>query len=434
MLHPNYLSRREQFFNSLANEEVAIIFAPPLKARSNDVNYLFRQDNNLWYLTGFPECGAIGVFYKRNQQQYYWLFCQAKDPVMEVWEGRRFGQARALVDFSPDRVFKLEEFAHGLHCLEHQEVANTSALVDYESIRQDLYGIHANTAKANLEDVWLRNTKAHLIDHGPILAKMRACKDSLELSSLQEAVDISVLAHKQAMQATKPGSYEFQIAAILEYQFASAGGYTAYSPIVAGGDNACVLHYNTNREPLHDGKLLLIDAGCEYGQYAADITRTFPINGKFSSRQAAVYEVVYQAQQAAIRSVKPGLPWMSLEETVISVLVDGLLDLGIMQGSKESIIANKAYTSFYPHSFGHFLGLDVHDASEYPISKHELLLSPGMVLTIEPGIYIQPNTISDWQGIGIRIEDDIVVTDNGCKVLSSNLASELNEVEYICNH
>ncbi|WP_440874316.1 Xaa-Pro aminopeptidase [Thalassotalea sp. PLHSN55] len=424
--------RREKLFASLPDNSIAVFAANNEVTRSNDTEYLFCQDKNFYYLTGFNEPDALLVMVKSAQNSCY-LFCREKDELQEVWHGRRIGQENAKADYGFDHAYTLADIEQML-----PELINGKAALYY------LQG--ANPSLDLQVASWLKQVKAGsrtgnkapqtLVDAKPLLDDMRLFKSENELTIMRQVNVISGGAHQRAMEKSAVGKFEYQIEAEILHEFARHGArFAAYNSIVAGGDNANILHYTDNCEVLADNDLLLIDAGGELAGYAADITRTFPINGKFTDAQKAIYQLVLDSQIAAIEAIKPGCNFAHLNTLVGEILTTGLYDLGILQGDLAELINENACKKYFIHGLGHWLGLDVHDVGDYQANdKREQLraFETGMVMTIEPGIYIPATDESvdaKWRGIGVRIEDNIAVTDQGHENLTVNAPKSVHDIE-----
>jgi Xaa-Pro aminopeptidase len=386
--------------------------------RNRDTHYPYRTDSYFHYLTGFPEPEAVAVIVGDEQPQSV-LFCRDKDLEREIWDGFRYGPEGAKEAFGFETTHSIRE----LDALMPQLLANRPAVYCH---------LGADSAWDARVLGWINNVReqvrtgvsapAEIRDLHALLDEMRVVKDATEVQIMRRAAAISSVAHRRAMQLAAPGRHEYEVEAELLHEFRRGGAQSpAYTSIVAGGANACVLHYVQNSAELHDGDLLLIDAGCELDCYAADITRTFPVNGKFSAAQQAVYELVLAAQATAIAAVKPGNTWNMPHDAAVSVLAQGMVDLKLLTGSVSGVIESQAYRKFYMHRTGHWLGLDVHDAGSYKQNGEWRTLEPGMVLTVEPGCYIRraPDVPDEYADIGVRIEDDVLVTENGCDVITT---------------
>lgn len=422
-----FQSRRARFFESLEDNSIAIFSAASDVIRNNDAEYRFRQNSDFYYLSGFEEPNAYLLLSKTNSTQKAILFNQEKDKKQEVWSGYRLGQSGAVSDLGIDEAYPVEKLSDHLTIL----LDGLTRLYFPIFLDPSLDGIVKNVINKLRTDK-RKVVPAVFIDSLPILHEMRLIKSAAEITLLSEAAEISAAGHIRAMQKCKPGMWEYQLQAEIEYEFALQGTRDiAYNSIVAGGKNACTLHYTSNNCQLNEGELVLIDAGAEYQYYAGDITRTFPINGRFSAHQAKLYQLVLDIQVSAISQVKPGASLFEINQNMIKQFVDGLLNLGIMQGDSETLIQEEAYKDFYMHGLGHYLGLDVHDVGEYGCIEKPRLLEAGMVVTIEPGLYISGDAIVDdaWKNIGIRIEDDVLVTESGSEVLTADVPKGIYEIE-----
>jgi Xaa-Pro aminopeptidase len=396
------------------------------------VHHLFRQNSDLYYLTGFEEPEAVLILAPTCEEGEYLLFNRVRDREHEIWDGPRAGQAGARKQFLADQAFPIQELSNLLPTL----LANRSTI--YYSL-----GINKSFDAVLLEALNVVRSKmrsgvqapSQFADILPSLHEMRLHKSEAEIAVMQKTADITKTAHIRAMQTCRPGQYEYELQAEIIYEFLRQGASTAaYPSIVGSGANSCVLHYIKNDKKIMDGDLVLIDAGAEYQNYAADITRTFPANGQFSAEQRAIYEIVLAAQTAAIESIKPGAPVDRTQTVVVKTITQGLLDLGILTGKLDDLIEQQAYLPFYMHRASHWLGLDVHDVGRYKIDNHWRSLAAGMVLTVEPGIYISAELSQvpkRWHNIGVRIEDDVLVTKTGYRVLSQYIPKTIDEIETI---
>jgi len=425
----NYRERRKQLLEKMPEGSIMVIAAESLKTRNNDAEYPFRQSSNFYYLTGFNEPDALLVMAK-GEEAAVTLFCPPRDPDMEIWTGYRAGPEGCVERFGADQAFNLDEIDERL-----------PKMIDGAS--QLLYPIARDKALDARVKGWLetlgRSVRSGavlpqtLADSDRLLHEMRLFKSAAEIEVMQRAATISATAHCQAMIACKPGIYEFQLESVIQAYCGSQGArFQAYTPIVAGGANACILHYIENDQPIADGDMVLIDAGCELDNYASDITRTFPANGRFSDEQAAIYDLVLKANEACIEAVRPGTCWDSLHQLSVRILTEGLIELGLLQGDLDELIEAGAFRRFYMHRIGHWLGMDVHDVGDYRVDGEWRQLAPGIVTTIEPGIYIAPDDHSveeRWRGIGVRIEDDVLVTEQGSKVLTAGVPKLRSEIE-----
>lgn len=423
-----HAERRRQVMRAMG-EGVMVIAQAPEVTRNRDTHYPYRHDSYFYWLTGFPEPEAVVVLLAGRRPRQV-LFCRDKDPERETWDGHRYGPKAAAEVFGFDAAYPIAQLDRRMP----RYLADQPAL--YVILGRDpawdtrvLGWVNAVRAKTR------RGVRApeRMIEARALLDEMRLIKDELELAHMRRAAAISVAAHRRAMRAAAPGRHEYEIEAELLYEFRRQGAAApAYTPIVASGANACVLHYTANDQPLKDGDLLLIDAGAEYAGYAADITRTFPVNGRFSGPQRAVYEIVLAAQAAAIDAVRPGTGWNVPHEVAVRILTQGLKDLKILKGELDGLIESEAYKPFYMHRTGHWLGMDVHDAGEYKLDKQWRPLLPGMTCTVEPGLYLRADderVPKAYRGIGIRIEDDVLVTAAGCEVLTLDAPKAVAEIE-----
>lgn len=426
-----FAARRHQLFRAMGQEGAAIIFSSAEKIRTGDVHYPFRQNSDFYYLTGFEEPGAVALFISGQQKDQFILFSQPSDPLVERWIGKRIGQQGALKDYGADAAFNIAELDDKIvELLGHQKIIfyHLGQEVSWDQkINQWLAKIHATTRKSYPHPSTLSDLSA-------ITYEMRVIKSPYEIELMQKACEISAVAHRKLMEKCRVGMYEYELEAQFNYDIMLKGcRFYAYPSIVGGGENACTLHYIENKFKLNDGQLVLIDAGAEYQNYAADITRTFPVNGKFTEEQALIYNLVLKAQLAVIALIKPGVSWNKLQETAELVLTQGLIDLKIIQTTLEKALEKKYYQKYYMHGIGHWLGLDVHDVGAYKLNGEWRKLEAGMVLTVEPGLYFSPDQALNkkWWNIGVRIEDDVVVTATGCAVLTAHAPKTIEEIEQI---
>lgn len=406
---------------------VVIVRAAKARIRNNDAYYPYRQNSDFLYLTGFREPEATLVLIPEEEKAV--MFCRPRDPEREMWDGAMAGLEGAVDTYGMDEAFDIAELDKRLPNLLRDRDRVFFDLGDDKVFDQQLIGWMHDLRESKRRDFHVPE-EIHGLDH--MLHDMRLYKSREELRVMKRSAQVAMEAHERAMRACRPGMNEAEIHAELLHTFVSNQCEPSYMPIVGGGANACVLHYIENNAELNDGELLLIDAGAEYDGYASDITRTFPINGKFSAEQRTLYDLVLAAQLEAIDHAREGNQWETVHDTAVRVVTQGLVDLGILEGDPETIIAEEAYTRLYVHKTGHWLGLDVHDVGEYQVDGHSRELEPGMVLTVEPGIYISPNdelVDERWRGIGIRIEDDVVVTRGDPQVLSDGLAKTADDVE-----
>ena len=427
-----HASRRQRFLDQLG-AGAAVIPAATLATHHADCEWPFRQDSDFFYLTGFDEPDAVALLLPhRPEGERFVLFVHPKDPAAEVWTGFRWGTEGAVERYGADIAHPLDQLSALLPgYLEGAEA------IAFRVGRHPAVEPLVLSAWGRQLDSYARAGAAALglVAPTPILHRLRLVKEAHELSRLREACRISAEAHELARSMTQPGMNEAEVQAAIESHFRAAGARgPAYGSIVAGGDNACVLHYTENADRMRAGDLVLIDAGCEYQGYAADITRTFPVNGRFSPEQRAIYDLVLEAQKAAIAKVKPGNTWNQPHDATVRVITRGLIKLGLLKGKERELIKAEAYRDFYMHRAGHWLGLDVHDVGDYRVDGRWRQLEPGMALTIEPGIYIAADNTKvakRWRGIGVRIEDDVVVTEQGCDVLTSDVPKRADEIEML---
>jgi len=425
-----YAQRRRELMAQMVPDSIAIIAAAPEAVRSRDTHYPYKQSTNLSYLSGFPEPQAVLVLMPGRAQGETVLFCREKDALRETWDGFRYGQQGAIEQFGMDDAFPIDDLDEILPGL-----LEGKSRVYYAIGKQPDFDRQLLDHVQQLGDSQGRGAipPGEFVDLDHTLHEMRLIKTAAELKLMRQAATISAQAHCLAMQRCTPGLYEYQLQATIEHHFADCGAAApAYTTIVGGGNNGCTLHYIDNRAPLVDGELVLIDAGCEYADYAADITRTFPVNGRFSRAQSAIYDLVLAANNAAIKAVRVGKPFNVANRVTVEVITAGLVDLGILDGEVNELIERGAYREFYMHSAGHWLGMDVHDVGDYKIQGQWREFEPGMVLTIEPGIYI-PRTAKavaeKWRGIAVRIEDNIVVKKRGVENMTRQVPVERSEIE-----
>ncbi len=425
-----YARRRKALMAQMEPNSIAILPAAPVHIRNRDAEYPYRQDSDFQYLTGFPEPEAVAVLIPDREHGEYVLFCREKDPERELWDGYRAGQDGAVAEYGADDAFPIADVDDILPGLIEGRERVYYAMGANQEFDMRLTGwINTIRSKARMGAEPPKEFVA--LDH--LLHDMRLYKSAAEIRVMQAAGDISAEAHVRAMEVCRPGMYEYQLEAELQHTFMRHGSRApAYASIVAAGRNACILHYTENSSQIRDGDLILIDAGCELDCYASDITRTFPANGRFSPEQRAIYDIVLKAQAAAFAVIGPGRDWNEAHDATVRVITAGLLELGLLRGELEELIISGAYRPFYMHRAGHWLGMDVHDVGEYRVGGEWRVLEPGMVMTVEPGIYIAPDNLdvpAKWRGIGIRIEDDVVVTREGHDVLTGNVPREADEIE-----
>lgn len=424
--------RRELLINQVGHGNIAVIASANTKTRNRDVDYPFRQESDFYYLTGFNEPDALAVFIPGREHGQYVLFCQEFDEKKALWEGVHAGLEGAVREYGADDAFPMTDLADilpGMLENKHKVFYPMGCDPDLDHhIMEWITHIRSQTRSGI-------NAPGELVSLEHTLHEMRLIKSEEEIKLIQQAIDVSAKAHIRAMKTCQAGRYEYQIEGEIIHECMDNGlRAVAYPSIVAGGENACILHYTENKAPLKEGDLLLIDAGAECDHYAADITRTFPVNGIFSVEQKLLYQLVLDAQIAAIAEVRPDVPWGDSHDASVQVLTRGLVALGLLKGDVETLIAEESYKLFYMHRIGHWLGMDVHDVGDYKIDNEWRVLEPGMVLTVEPGLYIPPDCMSvdeKWRGIGIRIEDDILVTEQGCRILSNAIPKIVADIEAI---
>ena len=425
-----YAGRRKDLMSMMADNSIAVIAAAPEKVRSKDTLYPYKQSTNFSYLSGFSEPCAVMLLIPNREQGECVLFCRDKDPLRETWDGLRLGPIEAKRALALDDAFPIDDIDDILPgLLEGKSHIYYSAGKDKAFDKQLIQWVDEVTLDKESDS----EPCCEQVDLDHLLAELRLIKSAAEIKLMRKAADISAEAHCRAMRFCQPGQYEYQLQAEIEHQFMTSGATgPAYTSIVGGGKNACILHYIENQSALKSGDLVLIDAGCEYQNYAADITRTFPINGKFSTAQAAIYDVVLAAQAAAINCISPGVTYDQANKATIEVITQGLVELGILTGDVDQLIAEGAYREFYMHSVSHWLGMDVHDVGDYKINNQWRVYEAGMLLTIEPGIYIaadNQNVDKKWRGIAVRIEDDILVTKAGREVLTDGVPKQRDRIE-----
>jgi Xaa-Pro aminopeptidase len=423
-----FARRRERLMRILGDDAIAIIPAATERIRNRDVEYPFRQDSDFLYLTGFPEPEAIAVFVPGRAAGAYVLFCRDRDPEKETWNGRRAGPDGAVADYGADVAFPIEDIDEILPGLMENRRLLCAPFGRSEQLDQRFFG-WVKQVRARARSGVRAPTEFVALEHH--VHEMRLFKSPAEMRLMRHAAAITVQAHKRAMRTTEPGLPEYAVEAEFLHEFRRGGAEPAYHSIVGGGENACILHYTENRSRLRAGDLLLIDAGCEVSGYASDVTRTFPISGTFSAPQKDLYEVVLAAQLAAIAQVRPGNHWNDPHDAAVEALTRGLKDIGVLKGRVRDLIRKEAYKPYYMHRTGHWLGLDVHDVGDYRLGDAWRLLEPGMVLTVEPGLYFGPLVKAPkvYRGLGIRIEDDVLVTRDGSEVLTAGCPKTVAEIE-----
>jgi len=424
-----YRRRRRQLMEMAGDDAILVLPAASEKVRSLDTHYPYRQDSDFWYLSGFPEPDAVLVLVPGRRHGEVILFCRERDAEREAWDGARAGQEGAVADFGMDDAFPIDDL--------------DDILPGLLEGRSRVYYHFGRDAEFDLKLIgWVNRVRSQVrhgaqpphefLELGHLLHEQRLFKSAAEVAVMDEAARISVQAHQAAMRMARAGLHEYELQAELERVFRAHDACPAYSSIVGAGHNGCILHYRDNNARSRDGDLVLIDAGAEYRNYASDITRTFPVNGRFSAEQRALHDLVGAAQAAALAQARPGVAYEAGHLAAVTVLTEGLLRLGLLKGTLEANIAEAHYKRFYRHKTGHWIGLDVHDVGDYRLAGESRLLEPGMVFTIEPGLYVSADDTSvdaRWRGIGIRTEDDVLITDNGHRVLTEGLARSADEIE-----
>jgi Xaa-Pro aminopeptidase len=423
-----YARRRRQLMQMAGEDAVLLVAAAPERMRNADAAWPYRQDSDFHYLAGFPESDAVLALLPGRKHGQVVLFCRERDPARERWHGQSIGTERAVSDYGVDDAFPIDDIDDILpgmiegrgrvYCHFGREPDFDARLLGWMRRLRQLRGGGV--------------VPKEFVALGHLLHDLRLYKSRAELKLMRASAAIAVEAHLAALQIATPGRREYEVEAELLRVVRSRGAVPAFSPIVAGGANACVMHYQSHRAALRDGELLLIDAGAELDCYASDISRSFPVSGRYSREQRALYEVVLAAQLAAIDQVRPGQPFNAAHDAAVRVLSEGLCELGLLKGDADEAVASQSYQRFFPAKTGHWLGLDVHDVGDYRVNEQSRLLEPEMVLTVEPGLYIAPDDRSvaeRWRGIGIRIEDDVAVTRDGCEVLTAAMPKQAEEIE-----
>ncbi|MCD4560582.1 Xaa-Pro aminopeptidase [Lelliottia nimipressuralis] len=429
MTQQEFLRRRQALLAHMQPGSAALIFAAPEATRSNDSEYPYRQSSDFWYFTGFNEPEAVLVLIKSDDtHNHSVLFNRVRDLTAEIWFGRRLGQDAAPEKIGVERALAFSEINEQLYQLLNGLDVVYHAQGEYAYADELVFAALDKLRKGSRQNL---SAPASLTDWRPIVHEMRLFKSPEELDVMRRAGEISALAHTRAMEKCRPGMFEYQLEGEILHEFNRHGArFPSYNTIVGGGENGCILHYTENESELRDGDLVLIDAGCEYRGYAGDITRTFPVNGKFSPAQRAVYDIVLESLETALTLFRPGTSIQDVTGSVIRIMVNGLVKLGILKGDVEELIADNAHRAFFMHGLSHWLGLDVHDVGGYGPDRSRTL-EPGMVLTVEPGLYIAPDADvpAEYRGIGIRIEDDIVITKNGNENLTASVVKKADEIE-----
>ena len=426
----NFSERRSELSKKVLDDSAIIVASSPVKSRISDTDYLYRQDSNFYYLSGYEEPESMLLIRPYAKKDNFIIFCRDRDPLKEQWDGFRSGQKGAVKDFGANKSLSISS-------------ADSLMPELLEGAKNIYYSMSSPCGLDKRINAWVDqirlNTRAgaeppqNLLSLDSIIHEMRLLKSDEEIEVMKQAAEITTEAHIRAMKAVKPGMFEYQLEAEYLYAFNKNGARApAYNSIVGGGNNACILHYVENNSELKDGDVVLVDAGCEYKYYASDVTRTFPVNGSFTEEQKQIYSVVLEAHKQSMDQLQPGNKWNLAHEKSVEVIVEGLIDLGIIKSSKQEAIDRGEYSKFYMHRIGHWLGMDVHDVGSYKQDGDWRDLEPGMVMTIEPGIYILDSLegVEDkWKGIGVRIEDDVLVTKEGFEVLTPDIPRSIEEVE-----
>ena len=432
MKQSEFKKRRLALMKRIGKGNIAIIASAPLQVRNRDVHFPYRQDSDFYYLTGFNEADSLAVFIPGREQGEYILFCREFDETKALWEGAHAGLEGATKDYLADDAFPIDDLDEILPGMLENKAKVFYPMGKDSELDHKLLDWINHIRKQSRSGIM---APGELVSLEHVLHEMRLFKSPEEIKLMRRAAEVSARAHVRAMKACKPGMYEYQIEGELVHEFVQDGlRAVAYQSIVAGGKNACVLHYTENKDKLKSGDLLLIDAGVECDHYAADITRTFPISGKFSEPQKALYQLVLDAQEAALEQIGPGIPWNKAHDASVEVLTKGLVGLGLLKGRVKKLIKDEKYKQFYMHRIGHWLGMDVHDVGDYKIKDEWRLLEPGMVLTIEPGLYVPADcdTVDkQWRGIGIRIEDNVLVTKDGHEILTLFVPKSISDIEAV---
>ena len=423
-----FARRRRSLMRTMGSDSIAIIPAARETLRNGDADYPYRQNSDFYYLSGFHEPESVIVLIPGRKQAEFILFCRERDPLQETWHGRRLGVERAPEALGADDAFPISDLDDIMPGL-------------IEGRERVYYTIGVDPTFDSRVLGWINRVRATVRSGGHVpgefvaldyhLHEMRLFKSRSELATMRRAARVTAQGHKRGMRACKPGMYEYELEAELVHEYRRNGAVHSFLPIVGGGENGCILHYTENKDELQDGDLVLIDTGAEVECYAGDVTRTYPVNGKFSEAQAEVYQVVLDAQLAAIECVRPGNHWNAPHEAAVKVLTQGLVKLGLLKGKVPTLIKEEAYRKFYMHRTGHWLGLDVHDVGEYKVDGEWRQLEPGMVVTVEPGLYITSGKgiPKKYENIGIRIEDDVAVTKDGPEVLSKDAPKSIADIE-----
>jgi Xaa-Pro aminopeptidase len=428
-----FARRRKNLMQMVAKGGIAILPSAPVRTRSRDVEYRFRQDSDFYYLTGFSEPDAVAVIVPGRENGEYLLFCRERNPERERWDGMRKGPDGVIEHHAADDAFPIDDIDDILPGIMESCERVYYTMGQYQDFDTRIAGWVNSLRSRGNRGV---HTPQEFVALDHLLHDMRLYKSRSEISAMRKSAKVAVAAHTRAMQMVRPGMFEYEVEAEFIHEFRRYDARHSYSPIVATGANACTLHYVDNSAPLKDGDLLLIDAGCELDYYASDITRTFPVNGKFSPEQRAVYEIVLEAQLAAIEKTRKDNHWDEPHDAAVRVITKGLKKIGLLDGTLPRLIKDGAYREYYMHRTGHWIGMDVHDVGDYKVGDEWRLLESGMVTTVEPGVYIPASrkVPARWRNIGIRIEDDVAVTSNGPDVLTKGLVKDPDEIEALMHH
>ena len=429
MTQQEYLQRRQKLLAQMPSGSAALIFAAPEAIRSADTEYPYRQSSDFSYFTGFNEPEALLVLIKSDDtHNHSVLFNRVRDLTAEIWFGRRLGQEAAPAKLGVDRALSFSEIDEQLYQLLNGLDTVYHAQGEYEYADKIVFTALDKLRKGSRQNL---KAPAAIVDWRPQVHEMRLFKSAEEIAVMRRAGEISALAHTRAMEKCRPGMFEYQLEGEIHHEFTRHGArYPSYNTIVGGGDNGCILHYTENESELRDGDLVLIDAGCEYQAYAGDITRTFPVSGKFTPAQRAIYDIVLESLETALQLYRPGTTIQDVTSEVVRIMVTGLVELGILQGEIDQLITDNAHRKFFMHGLSHWLGMDVHDVGHYGPDRSRVL-EPGMVLTVEPGLYIAPDADvpEQYRGIGIRIEDDIIITESGNENLTASVVKKADDIE-----
>ena len=427
-----FKSRRNKLAKAIGKNGVAIVATADLSTRTNDTHYPFRSNSDFYYFTGFLEPNALMLLAPGRPEGEFILCVRPKNPLMETWEGHMEGLSGVINNYNADQSFDIANIDNVLKDLLHGRERVFYSIGKHKNYDDKVTEAFKTLRESQRQGGVVPN---EIVSVDTIIHDMRQIKSRKEIQLMKQAARIGVEAHLRVMNECKPSVYEYQIEASINHQFGQYGTVPSYNSIVASGDNACTLHYVENQSIMKEGDLLLTDAGCEYQMYASDITRTIPVSGQFTKEQKAIYSIVLEAQKSVISSVKPGQTFEKMQKNCIEIITRGLKKLGILKGSVSKLIKEESYKDFYMHGIGHWLGIDVHDVGSYVDKKGKSKpFTPGMVITVEPGIYISKKTKAidkKWKGIGIRIEDDVLVTPSGCEVLSGDLPKDIDAIEAI---